>query len=90
MINLIVWLVVGSLAGWLASLIIGAGWRQSVVVNILAGIAGAAAGGWLISPLVGMAATHQNVFSIGAFIVSVLGAAGLICIVNVIRRTPLR
>lgn len=90
MINLIVWLVVGSLAGWLAGLIIGAESRQSVVANILAGIAGAAAGGWLISPLVGIAATHQDVFSIGAFIVSLLGAAGLICIVNVIRRTPLR
>ncbi|HJV97003.1 MAG TPA: GlsB/YeaQ/YmgE family stress response membrane protein [Albitalea sp.] len=81
------WLVVGGLVGWLASLVIGAGSSQRLVSNLLVGMAGAILGGWLIAPLVGIPATHQDVFSIGAFIVSLLGAAGLLCIVNVIHRT---
>ena len=47
---------------------------------------GAALAGWLISPLVGVPSINDNVFSIGSFIVSLLGAVLLLAIVNLFRR----
>ena len=89
MINVIVWLVVGGLIGWVASLIMKTDAQQGIFLNIVVGIVGAAVAGWLISPLVGLPSINQNVFSVGAFIVSLLGAIVLLGIVNLIRRgTP--
>src|SRR5206468_4045481 len=89
MINIIVWLVVGGLIGWVASLIMKTDAQQGIFLNIVVGIVGAAVAGWLISPLIGVPSINQNVFSVGAFIVSLLGAIVLLGIVNLIRRgTP--
>jgi len=89
MINFIVWLVVGGVIGWLASMIMRTDANQGVLLNIVVGIVGAALGGWLISPLVGIPSINEAGFSIGAFIVSLLGAIILLGIVNLFRRgTP--
>jgi uncharacterized membrane protein YeaQ/YmgE (transglycosylase-associated protein family) len=90
MINLIVWLVVGGVIGWLASLIMKTDGQQGVILNIVMGIAGAALGGLVISPLVGMGTINNDAFNIGALVVSLVGAVILLGIVNMFRRGSVR
>jgi uncharacterized membrane protein YeaQ/YmgE (transglycosylase-associated protein family) len=86
MINIIVWLVVGGLIGWVASIIMKTDGQQGVFLNVSVGLVGAALGGWFISPLVGVPTINQDVFSAGALAVSLLGAVILLAIVNMLRR----
>jgi uncharacterized membrane protein YeaQ/YmgE (transglycosylase-associated protein family) len=85
-INFIVWLIVGGIVGWVASLVMRTDAQQGIVLNIVVGIVGAALGGWLLSPLVGVPSINQSVLSIGAFFVSLVGAIVLLAIVNLLRR----
>ena len=55
MINFIIWIVIGGLIGWVASMIMKTDAQQGVFLNIVVGIVGAFLGGWLLSPLVGIA-----------------------------------
>jgi len=88
MINFIVWLIVGGVVGWIASMIMRTDAQQGVFLNIVVGIIGAALAGWLISPLVGIPSINES-FSVGAFVVSLVGAVILLGIVNLFRRgTP--
>jgi uncharacterized membrane protein YeaQ/YmgE (transglycosylase-associated protein family) len=89
MINFIVWLIVGGLVGWIASMIMRTDAQQGVILNVVVGIIGAAVAGWLISPLVGVPSINQQ-FSVGAFVVSLLGAIVLLGIVNLFRRGMVR
>jgi uncharacterized membrane protein YeaQ/YmgE (transglycosylase-associated protein family) len=88
--NFIIWLVVGGIIGWLASLIMKTDAQQGMFLNVVVGIIGAVLGGWLISPLVGVGTINQNQFSIGALIVSLIGAVILLAIVNLVRRGSVR
>ena len=90
MINFIVWLVVGGLIGWVASMIMRTDAQQGVMLNVIVGIVGAALGGWFISPLVGVGSINQGAFSMGALLVSLLGAVVLLAIVNLVRRGSAR
>jgi uncharacterized membrane protein YeaQ/YmgE (transglycosylase-associated protein family) len=83
--NLILWLIMGGIVGWLASLIMKTNGQQGILLNIVVGIVGAFIGGWLISPLVGMGTINQGV-SIGRLLVSLCGAIILLAIVNLFRR----
>jgi uncharacterized membrane protein YeaQ/YmgE (transglycosylase-associated protein family) len=84
--NFLLWIILGGLIGWIASLVMGTDARQGVPLNIVVGIAGALLGGWLISPLVGVSTINQNNFSLGGLLVSLLGAIILLAIVNFVRR----
>jgi uncharacterized membrane protein YeaQ/YmgE (transglycosylase-associated protein family) len=87
--NLIIWLVVGGLIGWIASKIMNTDAQQGVVLNVVVGIVGALLAGWLISPLVGIGTINQDAFSLGALGVSLVGAIILLALVNLVRRgTP--
>ncbi len=88
--NFIIWLVVGGVIGWLASLMMRTDAQQGVILNIVVGIVGALLGGWLISPLVGLPTINQNAFSLGAMAVSLVGAVILLAIVNLFRRGRVR
>ena len=68
--NFIIWLVVGGLIGWVASMIMRTDGQQGIFLNIIVGIVGAMLGGWLISPLVGVPTINQGSLSIGALVVS--------------------
>lgn len=86
--NFILWLIVGGIVGWLASLIMrDAG--QGILLNVVIGIVGAFIGGWLISPMVGTGTINDG-FSIGSFLVSLVGAIILLAIVNLFRRGRVR
>ncbi|MBA4263954.1 MAG: GlsB/YeaQ/YmgE family stress response membrane protein [Comamonadaceae bacterium] len=88
--NFIVWLILGGVIGWLASLVMKTDAQQGVVLNVVVGIVGAAIGGFVISPMVGVATINQNAFSVGALLVSFLGAVILLAIVNLFRRGSVR
>jgi uncharacterized membrane protein YeaQ/YmgE (transglycosylase-associated protein family) len=85
-INVVVWLVVGGILGWLASLIMHTDAQQGIFLNVIVGIVGAAIAGILISPLLGVPTINQNAFSAGALLVSLIGAIVLLAIVNLFRR----
>ncbi|MDQ3188802.1 MAG: GlsB/YeaQ/YmgE family stress response membrane protein [Pseudomonadota bacterium] len=88
--NFIIWLVVGGLIGWVASMIMRTDGQQGIFLNIIVGIVGAMLGGWLISPLVGVPTINQGALSVGALVVSLLGAVILLAIVNLFRRGSAR
>jgi uncharacterized membrane protein YeaQ/YmgE (transglycosylase-associated protein family) len=83
--NLIIWLVVGGVVGWLASIIMKRDAQQGILMNIVVGIVGALLAGWLISPLVGVGTVNDGL-SVGSFLVSLLGAVVLLAIVNLFTR----
>ena len=84
--NILIWLVIGGVIGWLASLVMRTDGQQGILLNIVVGIVGALLGGWLISPLVGVPTINQNAFSLPAMLVSLVGAIILLGIVNLFRR----
>jgi uncharacterized membrane protein YeaQ/YmgE (transglycosylase-associated protein family) len=87
--GIIIWLLVGGVVGWLASLIMRTDANQGILLNIVVGIVGAVLAGWLISPLVGVGTINQGI-SIGTFLVSLVGAIVLLAIVNLLRRGTAR
>jgi uncharacterized membrane protein YeaQ/YmgE (transglycosylase-associated protein family) len=84
--NFIIWLVVGGLVGWIASIIMKTDAQQGMLLNVVVGIVGAMLGGWLISPLVGVGTINQDNFSLGGLVVSLIGAIILLAIVKFFRR----
>ena len=90
MINFIIWLIVGGVIGWVASLIMRTDGQQGIFLNVIVGIIGAAIGGWFISPMVGVGTINQGAFSLGGLIVSLIGAVILLAIVNLVRRGSAR
>jgi uncharacterized membrane protein YeaQ/YmgE (transglycosylase-associated protein family) len=69
--NIIGWIVLGGLAGWVASMIMGNNASQGLLGNIIVGIIGAFIGGFIVSLLGGEGVTGFNLWS---FIVAVVGA----------------
>jgi uncharacterized membrane protein YeaQ/YmgE (transglycosylase-associated protein family) len=84
--NFIIWIVIGGIIGWLASIVMRTDAQQGLFLNIIVGIVGALLAGWLISPLVGAGTINQNDFSLVSLIVSFIGALILLAIVNLILR----
>jgi uncharacterized membrane protein YeaQ/YmgE (transglycosylase-associated protein family) len=88
--GVIIWLVVGGVIGWVASLIMKTDAQQGMILNVVVGIVGAVVGGWLISPLLGAGTVNQGDFSLVGLFVSLGGAVILLGIVNLIRRGSVR
>ena len=88
--NIIVWLIVGGIVGWLASMLMKTDGQQGIFLNVIVGIVGAMIGGWFISPLVGVGTINQDNFSLPALLVSFIGAAILLAVVNLFRRGSVR
>lgn len=88
--NLIIWLIIGGVIGWIASLIMRTDAQQGLLLNVVVGIVGALLGGWLLSPLIGAGTINQSDFSLAGLGVSLLGAVILLAIVNLFRRGSVR
>jgi uncharacterized membrane protein YeaQ/YmgE (transglycosylase-associated protein family) len=86
----IIWIVVGGILGWLASLVMKTDVEQGLLLNVVVGIVGAFLGGWLLSPLLGAGTINANDFSLASLLVSFLGAVILLAIVNLLRRGRIR
>ena len=80
--NFIVWLIVGGLLGWVASMIMGTNDRQGMLLNIIVGIVGAFLGGVLLAPMFGTGTINQGDFSFSSLVVSLVGALILLAIVG--------
>jgi uncharacterized membrane protein YeaQ/YmgE (transglycosylase-associated protein family) len=84
--GLIIWLIVGGVVGWLASMIMRTDGQQGIILNIVVGIVGA-----FIAGLIFGGGTINNAgLSIESFLVSLVGAVILLAIVNLVRRGRVR
>ena len=88
--DIIIWLIVGGIVGWLASVLMHTDARQGIFLNVIVGIVGAALAGFFISPMVGLPTINQGSFSIGSLVVSLIGAVILLAVVNLVRRATSR
>ena len=86
MTNLIIWLVVGGIIGWIASMIMRTDGRQGIILNVVVGIVGAVLGGWALSAMLGLTSLNQGGFSLGGLLVSLLGAVMLLAIIKLVSR----
>jgi len=82
--GIIIWLIVGGIIGWLASMVMRTDAQQGILLNIVVGIVGAFIGGLLFGGSVNQAITLYTVLS------SLVGAIILLAIVNLIRRGRVR
>ncbi len=82
--NIILWIILGALAGWIASIIMGTDKQQGSLMNIVVGIIGAFIGGFLMSLLGFPGITGFDIYSL---LVAILGAVVLVWLVGVFRKT---
>jgi uncharacterized membrane protein YeaQ/YmgE (transglycosylase-associated protein family) len=83
--NFIIMLIVGGIAGWLASMLMRTDGQQGIILNIVVGIIGGFLGGWLL-PMVGLSFGGW----IGYLVTALIGAIVLLAIVNLFRRGSVR
>lgn len=88
--NFILWLIIGGILGWIASMIMHTNAQQGMILNIVVGIVGAIVAGLLLTPLFGIGTINQSDFSLPSLLVSLLGAVVLLAIVNLVRRGAVR
>jgi len=84
--NFIVYLVVGGIAGWLASLVMKRDGSQGIILNMVVGIIGGLLGGWLL-PLLGLGMGGST---LGFLVTAFVGAVVLLLIVNLFTRGKAR
>lgn len=87
--GLLLTLVLGGLAGWIASIVMNRDAQQGVLLNIIVGIVGAFLANLLLAPLFGVEATLSSV-TLAGFLMSVAGAIVLLAIVNLFTRRSIR
>ena len=84
--SIIVWLIVGGVVGWLASLIMRTDAQQGIILNIVVGIVGAVIAGLIL----GRGNINESGLSVSTFLWSLLGAVILLAVVNLVRRGSVR
>jgi uncharacterized membrane protein YeaQ/YmgE (transglycosylase-associated protein family) len=85
MVGLLIWLVIGGVVGWLASIVMRTDAQQGIFLNIIVGIVGAFIGGLLFGGNI-----NSGVITPTTFLVSLVGAIILLAIVNLVRRGAVR
>ncbi len=83
LLNILLWIVFGALAGWIASIVMKADAQMGALGNIIVGIVGAVIGGFIMNALGGTGVTGFNLYSL---LVAIGGAIVLLFLVRVIRR----
>lgn len=82
--SLLIWIVVGAIAGWLASLVMKTNRRQGLLEDIVVGIVGGLLGGFVLNALnIGGAVTGINLASI---LTAFVGAVILLALLRLVRR----
>ena len=79
-VNIIVWILFGALAGWIASIIAGTNREQGAIANILVGIAGAIIGGYILRFFTGD--DQIDGFNLGSLLTAILGAVILLFVIK--------
>ncbi len=85
--GIIGWIILGGLAGWVASLIMKTDGSQGIQMNIIVGIVGAIIGGWIISLIDQGDVMAFMVFDLRSFLVALLGAVVLIWIMKLLKKS---
>lgn len=85
MVNFLLWIIVGAVIGWAASVIMKTNKRQGLIADIIVGIVGAFVGGYFLSPLFNVSTINEGDFSIPALLVSLGGAIILLAISKLFR-----
>jgi len=80
--NFLAWIVLGALAGWIASIIMGRNKQMGAIANIVVGILGAFIGGWIMSFFGAQGVTG---FNFQSFLVALVGAVALLFVVGLLR-----
>lgn len=89
--GIIIWLIVGGIIGWIASMIMKTDGQQGIILNVIVGIIGAFLGGWIGGMLgIGGADINDGDFSLSGLLLSLVGAIVLLAIVNLFRRGRVR
>ena len=83
--GIILWLIIGGIVGWLASIVMRTDAQQGILLNIIVGIVGA----FLAGLIFGGGSINQGI-TVGSFLMSLLGAIVLLAIVNLFRRGAVR
>lgn len=82
--SLLVWIIVGAIAGWLASIVMKTNRSQGLLLDIVVGIIGGFIGGWLLDLLgVGGDVTGIN---IGSILTAFIGAVVLLALLRLVSR----
>ena len=89
MLSILVTLVIGGIAGWLASIIVHRNEHMGIIWNIVVGIVGALLANWLLAPVFGIPADLNNP-SFASFGMAVLGSVVLLVLVNLVTRRSVR
>ena len=82
--SILIWLIVGGICGWLASLIMRTDAQQGIILNVIVGIVGAVIAGLIFGVNMNEGITVQS------FLYALLGAVILLAIVNLVRRGSVR
>ncbi len=82
--NFLIWLIVGGVIGWLASIVMRTNGQQGLILNIVVGIVGAFVAGVVLTPLLGIGTINQSNFSLPGLLVSFVGAVILLAVVNLL------
>ncbi|KKS98135.1 MAG: transglycosylase [Candidatus Gottesmanbacteria bacterium GW2011_GWA2_43_14] len=82
--NILLWILFGALAGWIASLVMKNDASQDILMDIVMGIAGALVGGFLMQLFGVPGVTGFNLYSL---LVAVVGASILIYLGRLLRRS---
>lgn len=77
------WIVIGGLAGWIASKFMNTDKEQGILANIIIGVIGAFVGGFVVNLVGGQGITGFNIWS---FVVALLGSVILLWILKAIRK----
>ena len=88
--NLLIWLIVGGIVGWLASLVMRTDAQQGIVLNVVVGVIGALVAGLLIAPAFLHGTINSGDFSMPGILISLLGSILLLAVVNLVRRGAVR
>ncbi|MCC6617184.1 MAG: GlsB/YeaQ/YmgE family stress response membrane protein [Anaerolineae bacterium] len=82
--NILVWIIVGAIAGWLASIVMKTNASQGLLTDIIVGIVGGLIGGFVLNLIgVGGAVTGLN---LGSILVAFIGAVILLALLRMLRR----
>lgn len=75
------WIILGGLAGWLGSIVMGTNARMGAIANVVVGVIGSVIGGWIFSHFGGYGVTGFNLHSL---FVSFVGACATLGVAKLI------
>ncbi|MBX4186810.1 MAG: GlsB/YeaQ/YmgE family stress response membrane protein [Candidatus Doudnabacteria bacterium] len=85
MANIILWIIFGGLAGWIATIIVGNNASFGIAGNVVVGIIGAFIGGWIADKMgIGGKPGADRPTNFISFIIAIVGAVCLLVLLNLI------